>query len=261
LNATNEWWRLYYNSVYDAVHIGHGSFGTVRTGTGPCAMLWLPNQTQSVTFIIGSYGIDTDLHLEPTLQDFRFVFFDYATKNNKEAKPDLHTQMLLKELSNFSFTDPSLKNWPLQQNQAKIRQVLASVSEDEEAATQYDHWGRELAAQLKLACSRSAGAILAEANAARTIGQWERGLHVLKLAEAAFAEAQKLLADLEAQRRKEKEPEMAEELRRQLDENRKKLASLKRQSEGKLDIASWLHVDFEVQALARPSRRRDWRLC
>ena len=234
MNATNEWWRLYYNSVYDAVHIGHGSFGTVRTGTGPCAMLWLPNQTQSVTFIIGSYGIDTDLHLEPTLQDFRFVFFDYATKNNKEAKPDLHTQMLLKELSNFSFTDPSLKNWPLQQNQAKIRQVLASVSEDEEAATQYDHWGRELAAQLKLARSRSASAILAE---------------------AGFARAQKLLADMEAPRRKEKEPGMAEKLRRRLDENQKYLARLKRQSEGKLDIASWLHVDFEVQALIGQLRK------
>ena len=234
MNATNKWWRLYYNSVYDAVHIGHGSFGTVRTGTGPCAMLWLPNQTQSVTFIIGSYGIDTDLHLEPTLQDFRFVFFDYATKNNKEAKPDLHAQTLLKELSNFSFTDLSLSNWPLQQNQAKIRQVLASVSEDEEAATQYDHWGRELAAQLKLARSRFASAILAE---------------------AAFAGAQKLLADMEAPRRKEKEPGMAEKLRCRLDENQKYLARLKRQSEGKLDIASWLHVDFEVQALIGQLRK------
>jgi len=38
-----------------------------------------------------------------------------------------------------------------------------------------------LAAQLKLVQAGSAGAIMAEANAARTIGQWERGLPALKL--------------------------------------------------------------------------------
>jgi len=48
---------------------------------------------------------------------------------------------------------------------------------------------------------------------------------------------------------------MAEKLRRRLDENQKYLARLKRQSEGKLDIASWLHVDFEVQALIGQLRK------
>jgi hypothetical protein len=38
-----------------------------------------------------------------------------------------------------------------------------------------------LAAQLKLVQSGSTGAILAEANAARIIGEWERGLPELKL--------------------------------------------------------------------------------
>ncbi|MCY2988111.1 MAG: hypothetical protein NTY19_09650 [Planctomycetota bacterium] len=34
---------------------------------------------------------------------------------------------------------------------------------------------------MKLVQAGSAGAIMAEANAARTIGQWERGLPALKL--------------------------------------------------------------------------------
>ena len=251
LNVANEWWTLYYDSVYDADHVGQGPFGALRRGGGPCAMLWLPSQTQSVTFTVGSYGTDTGLYLKPALRDFRFVFFDYTGKKNEAANSDLHArgQTLLKELSAFSFTDSSLANWPLQQNQAKIQQVLASVPEDVEAAAQYERWGRELAAQLKLASSGSAGAIIAEANAARTIGQWERGLHVLKLAEAAFAKLKNLLADLEAQRRKEKEPEVAENITRQLDEYRAKLAGLKTQSKGVLDTATWTPVDIEVEAL------------
>ena len=60
-------------------------------------------------------------------------------------------------------------------------QALASLPGDKEAAAQYERWAQELAAQLKLVHSGSAGAIMAEANAARTIGQWERGLPELKL--------------------------------------------------------------------------------
>ena len=112
-----------------------------------------------------------------------------------------------------------------------------------------------MAAQLKLAGSGSAGAILAETNAAGTIGRWERGLHVLKLAQAAFAEVEKLLADLEAQRDKGKEPEAAEALERRLDEYREKLAGLRSQSEGKLDNDAWAPMDIEVQALVGQLRK------
>jgi len=115
--------------------------------------------------------------------DFRFVFFDYAGKKNEAAEADLRgrAQTLLEELTTLAFTDPSLARWPLPEKQAEIRQVLASVPQDKETAAQYERWGRELAAQLKLVHSGSAGAIMAEANAAKTIGEWERGLPTLKL--------------------------------------------------------------------------------
>ena len=257
LDVANEWWTLYYDSVYDAGHFGQGPFGTLRTGGGPCAMLWLPSQTQSVTFTVGSYGINTGLNLKPALRDFRFVFFDYTGTKNEAARSDLNArgQTLLKELSGFSFTDPGLVNWPLQQRQAEAQHVLASVPEDTQAADQYASWARELAHQLTSARSGAAGAIMAEANAARTISEWERGLHVLKLADAAFVKAQKLLADLEAQRRREKEPEVAEELGRRLDEYREKLAGLKDESKGKLDVAAWTTIDVEVQALVGQLRK------
>ncbi len=59
--------------------------------------------------------------------------------------------------------------------------MLALVPDDKEAAAQYQRWAGELAAQLELVPSSSSGAILAEAEAASTIGQWERGLPALKL--------------------------------------------------------------------------------
>ena len=76
-----------------------------------------------------------------------------------------------------------------------------------------------------------------------------------KLAEAAFTEVQKLLADLEAEWRKEKEPEAGEKIERRLDEYRAKLASLKKQSKGKPDAATWVRVDTEVQALIGQLRK------
>ena len=178
LDVESEWWTLYYDRIYDA-----GYIGTTRSGVGPCAMLWVPGQTEKVGFTVGSYGIETMFDLKPALRDFRFVFFDYAGEKNESAKADLRgrAQSLLEELTTFAFIDPSLAKWPLSQKQAEIQQVLAFVPEDKEAAAQYERWGRELAAQLKLIRSGSAGAIMAEANAAKTISQWDRGLPGLKL--------------------------------------------------------------------------------
>lgn len=178
LDVKNEWWTLYYDRVYDA-----GYIGTTRSGVGPCAVLWVPDQTEKARFTVGSYGIETVFDLKPTLRDLRFVFFDYAGTENQAAKADLRgrAQTLQEELASFAFTDPSLANWPLTQKEAEIQQVLASVPEDKEAAAQYKRWSRELAAHFRLIRSGSAGAIMAEANAAKTIGHWERGLPTLKL--------------------------------------------------------------------------------
>jgi hypothetical protein len=178
LDVADEWWTLYYDRIYDA-----GTISATHRGVGPCAMLWLPAQTTAAGFTVASYGIETVLTLKPDLRDFRFVFFDYAGKKNEAAKADLQGRAvrLQEELATFAFTDPSLAAWPLPQKQAELQRALASLPEDQEAAAQYQRWAQDLAAQLKLIHSGSAGAIMAEANAARTIGQWERGLPELKL--------------------------------------------------------------------------------
>jgi len=84
-------------------------------------------------------------------------------------------------LTTFAFTDPSVANWSLEQKQAELRQAVASSKADEQTVAEYEQWGRELAAQLKLLRSGEAGTIMAEADAARIIDRWERGLPELRL--------------------------------------------------------------------------------
>lgn len=178
LDVANEWWTLYYDRVYDA-----GYAGTAATGVGPCAMLWVPGQTEKAGFTVGSYGIETALDLKPAGRDFRFVFFDYAGQKNDASRADLQARApaLLQELTGFAFTDPALVRWPLAEKQAAVQRVLAAMPQEKEAAAEYERWVGELAAQLALVRSGATGAIKAEASAGQTIADWERGLPMLRL--------------------------------------------------------------------------------
>jgi hypothetical protein len=178
LDVAREWWTLYYDRIYDAGHVS-----ATHRGVGPCAVLWLPSQTEKAAFTVASYGIDTAFTLKPALRDFRFVFFDYAGTKNEAAQADLRRRAprLLQELTTFAFTAPSLAGWSLPQKQAELRQAFASLQADKNVVAQYERWARELSVQLKLVQGGSAGAIMAEAEAARTIAQWERSLPELKL--------------------------------------------------------------------------------
>ncbi len=178
LDLATQWWTLYYDSIYDA-----GYIGTAHRGVGPCAVLWVPDQAEKAGFTVGSYGIETVFDLKPSLRDVRFVFFDYAGKKNDAAKADLRAraQALRAELTTFAFTDPSLARWPLTQKLAEVRQALASAPAARETAERYERWGRELATRLELVRSGSAGAVMAEADAAGIIAQWEGELPALKL--------------------------------------------------------------------------------
>ena len=179
LDLAKEWWTLYYDSVYDA-----GYLGPTYQGAGPCAMLWVPSQTETAGFTVGGYGIDTTLNLKPALRDFRFVFFDYTGTKNADAMANLRRRGndLLNELAAFQFTDPSLANWNLAQKQEELRKMLAAVPEDKTTAAKYDEWAKKLTEQLKLIQDSGPGAIMGEAEAAKTIGEWEQGLPELKLA-------------------------------------------------------------------------------
>jgi hypothetical protein len=178
LDLAKEWWTFYYDSVYDA-----GYLGPTYKGLGPCAMLWAPQQTEKAWFTVGAYGIDTHFTLKPGQRDFRFVFFDFAHNKNADALASLRGrgEALLQELTSFQFTDPSLANWSLPAKQEELRQMLTAVPDDKTTAATYAEWAKRLEAQLQLVKASGAGSIMAEAEAAKLIGQWEKGLPELKL--------------------------------------------------------------------------------
>jgi hypothetical protein len=178
LDVAREWWTLYADRVYDAGYVAAN-----HRGVGPCAVVWLPGQTEKATFTVGSYGTDTRFQLKPGRRDVRFVFFDYAGQKNAAARADLARRAagLVDELGRFAFTDPALAQWPLAAKQAEIRRVLAAVAADASTAAQYQRWAEQLARQLPLLRDAATGAIMAEAAAAQTIAAWEQGLPALKL--------------------------------------------------------------------------------
>jgi hypothetical protein len=179
LDVANEWWTLYYDRLFDAGYMSPSGLD----GVGPCAMLWLPEQTAKVDFAVDSYGIQTACALKPAQRDFRFIFFDFAGIKNEAAQKDLRGRAaaLRQELSEFAFTDAGLAQWPLAQKQAEVQKALALLPDDKEAAARYERWGQELATQLQVLQAGADGAIMAEANVARIVGEWERGLPDLLL--------------------------------------------------------------------------------
>ena len=179
LGTANEWWLSYYDSVYD-----RGYVGATYTGTGPCAALWLPGLVEKVALNVGSYSVETAFSLKPALRDFRFVFFDQARLTNAEAQADLKARapQLQQELAAFTFADSAVVGWPLAEKQEEVRRLLAAIPEEKALAARYEQWSRQLPELLKLVRSPGAGgAILAEANAVKTITEWDAGLPALKL--------------------------------------------------------------------------------
>ena len=76
-----------------------------------------------------------------------------------------------------------------------------------------------------------------------------------KLAEAAFLEVEKFLANLDAERRQEKAPEAADEIGRRTKQYRVSVAKLKQQSNGELDAAAWTRLDLKLQRLVGELRK------
>ena len=66
---------------------------------------------------------------------------------------------------------PGLREWPLEEKRAEIERVLATMPEEQEMAANYQQWASSLSAPWGRALSRRA--IMAEAEAARIIAEWE----------------------------------------------------------------------------------------
>jgi hypothetical protein len=178
LDLAREDWAFYYDRIFDA-----GYVSPAQTGVGGCAALWPGGQTDRAGVGVGNYAIDTTMDLKPQQRDFRFVFFDFTGTKNAAAMAALRARAdkLRQQLVSFPFTDASVAQWSLPAKQLEIAAVLKTVPEEQEAAGNYERWAVELAQQLALVRSGQSGAIMAEAEAAKVIQQWDRGLPELML--------------------------------------------------------------------------------
>ena len=75
-----------------------------------------------------------------------------------------------------------------------------------------------------------------------------------QLAVAAFAQVEELLADLDRERLKEKDPAAADEIGRRVDDYGAQLAEMKAAAAGTLDAAEWTELDLALQDLSAALR-------
>ncbi len=75
-----------------------------------------------------------------------------------------------------------------------------------------------------------------------------------QLAAAEFAEVEGLLADLDRERLKEKDPAAVEEIGRRVGDFRARLTDMKAAAEGPLDAAAWTELDLSLQDLTAALR-------
>ncbi len=174
-----EYWVNFYDAVYDA-----GVVTPSATGRGSCSVLWVPPQMKEASMNVGDYGSESVLQLDPSLRDFRFVFFDHTGVSNADAQAALRARApeLLEQLTGFTFVDTSVLVWPLEEKLAEARTLLEDLPEDKATAERYDQWSRELEQHLALLkTAGQSGAIVAEAKALGIITEWDKSLPELRL--------------------------------------------------------------------------------
>ncbi len=79
-----------------------------------------------------------------------------------------------------------------------------------------------------------------------------------QLAGAAFADVEKLLADLNAECAREKDPAASAELAKRLEAYRQRVGEYRDRSRGKLDAAAWVRLDVDIQKLIREMKQVVW---
>jgi hypothetical protein len=97
LPALENWWAVYYDERFDVAK-GEGS--------GPCAMLLLPDQAEEVVFEPGSYGVGTTIKYPGAKHRLRLAFWDFKDKTNSEALTRLQdgAESVRSELERLDFT-------------------------------------------------------------------------------------------------------------------------------------------------------------
>ncbi len=88
--AKDEPWIVYYDANFDKGITHVSADGKTKwTGSGPCALAYIPDETKEVTIKLGGYQIDTKLSYPPTTRKINLILWDFGwgkgSKNNQET--------------------------------------------------------------------------------------------------------------------------------------------------------------------------------
>jgi hypothetical protein len=118
-DASANWWLCYYDEVFDVAK-GEGS--------GPCAMLILPDQAGTIACKPGGYAVGTEIQYPPETTTIRLAFWDFKGRHNQDVLADMPNQAAAtrNELAKLDPTPRAIRDATLQTRRDEIRAILES---------------------------------------------------------------------------------------------------------------------------------------
>ncbi len=123
LAPAEDTYLLYTDGVFDVAK-GEGS--------GPCAMLFLPEQIASGRVQVGGYAVQTRIEAAPDTHELRFAFWDLTGKTNAEARALMAAcaEKVQRELRDTVFAPASLARYVPAAAAAEVRELLDAARDD-----------------------------------------------------------------------------------------------------------------------------------
>ncbi len=123
LAPAEDTYLLYTDGVFDVAK-GEGS--------GPCAMIFLPEQIASGRVQLSGYAVQTKLEAVPDIRELRFAFWDLTGKTNAEGRALMKASadQAREELRAAVFSPLSLTRFVPAAAAAEIRELLAAARDD-----------------------------------------------------------------------------------------------------------------------------------
>lgn len=119
IDAADNWWLCYYDDVFDVAK-GEGS--------GPCAMMVLPEQARTISCRPGGYAVDTAVECAPDSGTVRLAFWDFKGRPNEDVLTDMHhlAESARSELSKLDPTPRTVQNAKLKTHREELAAILES---------------------------------------------------------------------------------------------------------------------------------------
>jgi hypothetical protein len=172
VDPARDFWLLYQDTVFDVAK-------DPKDSEGPCALLYLPEEVQSLRVTPSSYPVTTDLAGKPGLRRLRFAVWEFPKKTNAEALQRMRTgaAQVADRLRAIDFGDRAVTGFDAAQRRAQLEALLARASE---AATCRQKLTPLLDRIAVLLAAYQGGDFGAENTASQLIAEYEEAIWDLK---------------------------------------------------------------------------------